>query len=406
MLNDDEKFIFFIKSQKKHYKELSEISKGDHHPIPVMNSVFKMYDFDKICQNCSAFKGDNVPSKTTDALYYQKTSEGLEIYFIEFKGDKLDKKPLTRSFNNFMYKYKKARNFELLAILKAKISAINPKSLEILLFNKINEHVQDNSLKVKLLEKVRYLNESELKDILLEQIDESFDNLSSKRYDIHTFLEDELYYIIQNTALEIFQEYFDSFKEFQEDFYNDFSRSINEEWEDNIEIFKYHQFKNIKKIRDKYADDLLIGLRMKPIESLFVSLPIIYEEFFKNHPECKDKYYIEDFSSFVRNCKKYLWVIPVSCAASNNGNSNTDEIDLQTFEFRRRFDNRHLGIGVLLQGQDEEVEINQDSYEYILDMAYKNYVKAGMFTDYKIEDPNMFDLIINQNFTVERPYNC
>lgn len=404
MLNDDEKFIFFIKSQKEHYKELSEISKGDHHPIPVMNSVFKMYDLDKICQNCSAFTEDNGPSKTTDALYYQKSSEGLEIYFIEFKGDKLDKKPLTRSFNNFMYKYKKARNFELLTILKAKISAINnPRSLEILLFNKINKYVKDDNLKEKFFEKIRNLNENELNDILLEQIDDSFDTLSSQRYKLHTFLEDELYYIIQNTAKQIFQEYFDSFKEYQEYFYNDFSRSINEEWEDNLEIFKYHQFRNIKRIRDKYADDLLIGLRMKPIESLFVSLPIIYEEFFKNHPECKEEYYIENFSSFMRNCKKYLWVVPVSCAASNNWNSNTDEMDLQTIEFRRRFDNRHLGIGVLLQNQDEEVEVDPDSYEYVLDMAYKNYVKAGMFVDYKVEDPNMFDLIINQTFTVESP---
>lgn len=303
-----------------------------------------------------------------------------------------------------MYKYKKARNFELLTILKAKISAINnPRSLEILLFNKINKYVKDDNLKEKFFEKIRNLNENELNDILLEQIDDSFDTLSSQRYKLHTFLEDELYYIIQNTAKQIFQEYFDSFKEYQEYFYNDFSRSINEEWEDNLEIFKYHQFRNIKRIRDKYADDLLIGLRMKPIESLFVSLPIIYEEFFKNHPECKEEYYIENFSSFMRNCKKYLWVVPVSCAASNNWNSNTDEMDLQTIEFRRRFDNRHLGIGVLLQNQDEEVEVDPDSYEYVLDMAYKNYVKAGMFVDYKVEDPNMFDLIINQTFTVESP---
>lgn len=404
MLTDDEKFIFFIKSQKEHYKKLTEISKGDHHPDPVMESDFKMYDLDKICKNCTAFTQKYGPSKTTDALYYQNTSEGLELYFIEFKGDKLDNKPLTQIFKKFLFKYKQSRNFELLSTFKEEILNINPNKLEIFLLTEINKFViDDDELKDNLEEKIRNLKKSELKNMLLTEIESSLDKLPNQEYHINNFLIDEPYYIVKNTLLKVFNEYFSSFEKYFENFYKDISILINKCLDGNWAVFKHFQFVNIKKIYDKYADDLLMGLRMKPIESLFVSLPIIYEEFFNNHPEYKDEYYIENFYDFIYNCKKYLWVIPVSCAASTLLESNNQELVSQSSDFNGRYSTRYLSIDLLLEDKNEEMEIDPDTYEGKLHIAYRNYVKAGMFNEYKIREPHIFNLYINKNFIEENP---
>lgn len=87
---DDKKFIEFLKSFNEYYEPIRDISRNKQGHI-LVKSKFKMYNMDRICQQCKLFRDKNVQKhpKTTDALYYKITDEGeLILHFIEFKGTK------------------------------------------------------------------------------------------------------------------------------------------------------------------------------------------------------------------------------------------------------------------------------------------------------------------------------
>ena len=80
----NQEFIDFIKSHKKFYKDVTEISKNDYGEPLIPNNDFKMYSLDEMCWDCELLE-DNTP-KTTDALFYKQNPNGrLSLYLIEFK---------------------------------------------------------------------------------------------------------------------------------------------------------------------------------------------------------------------------------------------------------------------------------------------------------------------------------
>lgn len=76
-------FKNFIKSHKKFYKDITEISKSDFGQ-PLIYNDFKMYSLDEMCWDCELLE-ENTP-KTTDALWYKESLDGkITLYVIEFK---------------------------------------------------------------------------------------------------------------------------------------------------------------------------------------------------------------------------------------------------------------------------------------------------------------------------------
>lgn len=79
----NKEFIDFIKSHKKFYRNITEISKNKYGEILIDND-FKMYSLDEMCWDCELLQ-ENTP-KTTDALFYKSNPHGrLSLYLIEFK---------------------------------------------------------------------------------------------------------------------------------------------------------------------------------------------------------------------------------------------------------------------------------------------------------------------------------
>ena len=80
----NKEFIDFIKSHKKFYKKVSDISKNDNGESLIPNNDFEMYSLDEMCWDCKLLE-ENTP-KTTDALFYKSNPDGtLSLYLIEFK---------------------------------------------------------------------------------------------------------------------------------------------------------------------------------------------------------------------------------------------------------------------------------------------------------------------------------
>lgn len=79
----DKDFTDFIKSHKKFYKKITEISKNKYGEILIEND-FKMYSLDEMCWDCELLQ-ENTP-KTTDALFFKPNPNGrMSLYLIEFK---------------------------------------------------------------------------------------------------------------------------------------------------------------------------------------------------------------------------------------------------------------------------------------------------------------------------------
>ena len=117
MERDIEKFDKFLSSYTKYYQTVSEISMPC--PIhdkdcpsikkkecfskskdPLVDSNFMMYSFDDICRDTDIIDICNLPS-TVDGLYLDKKRKVL--YFIEFKGVRIDKNNQRGQLQEILY---------------------------------------------------------------------------------------------------------------------------------------------------------------------------------------------------------------------------------------------------------------------------------------------------------------
>ena len=116
-MDDIEKFDEFLSFYSKYYQTVSEISMPC--PIhdrncpsikqkecvskskePLVSSDFMMYSFDDICRDTSVIDVCNLPS-TCDGLYLDKKRKVL--YFIEFKGVKIDRNNNRSELQSILY---------------------------------------------------------------------------------------------------------------------------------------------------------------------------------------------------------------------------------------------------------------------------------------------------------------
>ena len=79
----NKEFKTFIRSHKKFYEEITEISKNNSGKSLIEND-FKMYSLDEMCWDCELL--EEYTPKTTDALFFKESLDGkLTLYIIEFK---------------------------------------------------------------------------------------------------------------------------------------------------------------------------------------------------------------------------------------------------------------------------------------------------------------------------------
>ena len=196
-------FIEFIQSFDEYLQPLSEISAN--YKSPVVDAEIKMYNFDKICQNTKSFREIKNYSRTTDAFYYKIKKNGeLKLYFIEFKGDYLEKYTKEKDMKSFARFFKKCKK-----------------------------------------------------------------QLPSK---------------------EQVSDYEELFNEHQTHIYGI--------------LFSDHQCDNIRYIRNKFSDSLMESLELKPLESIFVALPVIYKDYIKEHNTEEI-----NIKKFLESCEKEIWVV-------------------------------------------------------------------------------------------------
>ena len=72
--------------------------------------------------------------------------------------------------------------------------------------------------------------------------------------------------------------------------------------------------KNFKSIKNSYIDDIEHSLQLKPYETIFITLPGLYDEYCK-----KENEYKKDIKCFLANIDKYYWVC-IGGGITNNEN--------------------------------------------------------------------------------------
>ena len=121
MENDLEKFDSFLSSYEKYYQTVREISMPcpvherdcpsikhkeceSKSKLPLVDSDFMMYSFDDICRDTDIMDICNLPS-SVDAIYLDKKRKA--IYFIEFKGIRIDSSSKRGELQNILYQMNK-----------------------------------------------------------------------------------------------------------------------------------------------------------------------------------------------------------------------------------------------------------------------------------------------------------
>ena len=141
------------------------------------------------------------------------------------------------------------------------------------------------------------------------------------------------------------------------------------------------EIKSLKKTVSKFSDKMLNGLAAKPLETVTISLPLIYEEYYEKN---KDKVGYLDIRTFLRKSRVLYSVVSIS--------GNDEPNRLRTRGKAYRCSNLiPTECKILAQKMnDKELEA---SYESSLLTYHKRYEHAGI-----IHDSDFIDNIEFNNF--------
>ena len=146
-----------------------------------------------------------------------------------------------------------------------------------------------------------------------------------------------------------------------------------------------HEINSLDKIVDKYSDNMLNGLAAKPLETVTVSLPLIYEEYYEKN---KDKVDYLDIRSFLHNSRIVYRVVSISEDYEPN---------------RQKSRGRSYRCSTMIPAEckklakekrDRELD---SSYESSLQTYHKRYEKAGIVYSAGFVDNTSFNKFINDN---------
>lgn len=97
--------------------------------------------------------------------------------------------------------------------------------------------------------------------------------------------------------------------------------------------------KDLNKIKNYYGDDVTNTLILKPIESIKVVIPLLYEEYCQNHPEV-DKI---DIKEFLNNIEKRYIVFVSTYTETGKFNRHKEELESQSTGLEKYFDRLKAG---------------------------------------------------------------
>ena len=156
--------------------------------------------------------------------------------------------------------------------------------------------------------------------------------------------------------------------------------NINDEYNNSFN----HIVGSMKNIVNKYSDKMLNGLAMKPLETVTVSIPLIYEDYYRNNKNKSDVEWI-DIREFLNNSKIVYRVVSISEGYEPN---------------RQRTRGRAYRCSNMIPNECEKYakeEMDDEpikSYESSLKTYYKRYENAGIIYNYDFIENTEFNNFI------------
>ena len=136
----------------------------------------------------------------------------------------------------------------------------------------------------------------------------------------------------------------------------------NKNYNDELE----HELFLLDKVLSKYSDRMLNGLAAKPLETVTIALPLIYEEYYEKN---KDKVDFLDIRNFLKNSRVVYRVVSISEDYEPN-RQRTRSRSYRCFNIIPS-----LCKQLAHERHDRELE---SSYESSLQTYYRRYERAGI----------------------------
>ena len=136
----------------------------------------------------------------------------------------------------------------------------------------------------------------------------------------------------------------------------------NEQLNDEIE----HEVFLLDKVLSKYSDRMLNGLASKPLETVTIALPLIYEEYYEKN---KDNVEYLDIREFLKGCRIVYRVVSISEEYEPNRQRSRGK--------SYRCSNMIPSICKKLAYEKHDRELDA-SYESSLQTYHRRYEKAGI----------------------------
>ena len=143
---------------------------------------------------------------------------------------------------------------------------------------------------------------------------------------------------------------------------------------------------NLKEVIGKFSDKLLNSLISKPLETVTIALPLIYEEYFEKNKQNNDVCYI-DIKNFLAKSRIIYRVVSFSKNDKNRFKTRGRALrcsnmnPLMCDKYAREYEDRQLNA----------------SYESSLKTYHKRYEKAGIIYDADFVDNISFNKFIDDN---------
>jgi len=143
-----------------------------------------------------------------------------------------------------------------------------------------------------------------------------------------------------------------------------------------------YEIKSLKKVVSKFSDKMLNGLAAKPLETVTISLPLIYEEYYEKN---KDQVDYLDIRTFLRNSRIIYRVVSIA--------SDDEPNRLRERGKAYRCLNLIPTECQILANKMNDKEL-EASYESSLLTYHKRYERAGIIYDADFVDNTAFNNFI------------
>ena len=127
-----------------------------------------------------------------------------------------------------------------------------------------------------------------------------------------------------------------------------------------------HEIRSLDKVLSKYSDRMLNGLAAKPLETVTIALPLIYEEYYEKN---KDIIEFLDIRNFLKNSRIVYRVVSISKDYEPNRQRT------RARSYRNSIIIPSLCKQLAHENHDRELDA---SYESSLQTYYRRYERAGI----------------------------